>query len=62
MRGVWKAIVNILADDEGPTAVEYAVMLALIILVCVVAIQALGSATSASFNKVITDCGFGSGS
>jgi len=29
--------------EDGPTAVEYAVMLALIIVVCIAAIQAIGS-------------------
>jgi len=51
-----------LAQEEGPTAVEYAVMLALIILACFVAIQALGSATSSSFDKVSSGGGFGSSS
>lgn len=36
-------------DDEGATAVEYAVMLSLIIGVCVGAVMSLGSATAASF-------------
>jgi pilus assembly protein Flp/PilA len=36
--------------DDGPTAVEYAVMLALIILVCFVSITALVNATAGSYN------------
>ena len=40
-----------LASEEGPTAVEYAVMLALIIMVCVVAIGGLGTNTSAIFEQ-----------
>jgi len=35
-----------LRDEDGPTAVEYAVMLALIIVVCLVAIGALGTTAS----------------
>jgi pilus assembly protein Flp/PilA len=35
-----------LAADDGATAVEYAVMLALIIVVAVVAIRSLGTNTS----------------
>jgi pilus assembly protein Flp/PilA len=35
-----------LHEEDGPTAVEYAVMLALIIVVCIVAIGTLGSNAS----------------
>jgi pilus assembly protein Flp/PilA len=38
-----------LSSDEGPTTVEYAIMLAMIVMVCLVAIQALGTKTSAKF-------------
>lgn len=38
-------------DESGPTAVEYGVMLALIILVCFTAIQAVGNQVSSSFNN-----------
>lgn len=44
-------ILQFLREDEGPTAVEYAVMLALIILVCIAAIQAVGTQTSTSFSN-----------
>ena len=37
--------------EDGPTAVEYAVMLALIIAVCFATIAALGSSTSNSFSN-----------
>ena len=40
-----------LRDDEGATAVEYAVMLALIIGVCVGAVMTLGNATASSFGN-----------
>ena len=40
--------------EDGPTAVEYAVMLALIIVVCIAAIQALGSNSNKTFNCVST--------
>jgi len=45
-------VVNFLKTEDGPTAVEYAVMLALIIVVCIAAISALGSNTQGTFNKV----------
>jgi pilus assembly protein Flp/PilA len=41
-----------LRDEEGPTAVEYAVMLALIIVVCITAIQVLGTNASNTFSYV----------
>ncbi len=42
-------ILRFLADEDGPTAVEYAIMLALIIIVCLAAIQAVGVQASSSF-------------
>ena len=44
--------VNFLKSEDGPTAVEYAVMLALIIVVCLVAITALGTNANATFTTV----------
>ena len=45
-------VVEFLKREDGPTAVEYAVMLALIIVVCIAAISALGSNAEGTFNKV----------
>jgi pilus assembly protein Flp/PilA len=42
-------IQRFLKREDGPTAVEYAVMLALIVMVCVGAIQSVGSQTSSAF-------------
>ena len=44
--------VDFLRREDGPTAVEYAVMLALIIVVCIAAISALGSNASNTFQYV----------
>ena len=41
-----------LVNEDGPTAVEYAVMLALIIVVCLTAIQAIGTNANATFQSV----------
>ena len=41
-----------LVSEDGPTAVEYAVMLALIIIVALTAIQAVGTGTRDTFNTV----------
>ena len=47
-----QALVSFLKNEDGPTAVEYAVMLALIIVVCIVAITTLGSNTNNTFSSV----------
>ena len=47
-----KSIRNFLVSEDGPTAVEYAVMLALIIVVCLAAVSAVGSNANGKFNKV----------
>ncbi|CAN5295171.1 hypothetical protein BH11PLA2_BH11PLA2_28730 [soil metagenome] len=47
-----KSVTKFLRSEDGPTAVEYAVMLALIVVVCIVAITALGSNASSTFSSV----------
>ena len=47
-----QSVVQFLRNEDGPTAVEYAVMLALIIVVCIAAISTLGSNTSNTFTNV----------
>ena len=54
MRKFGKALVNFLKNEDGPTAVEYAVMLALIIVVCITAITALGTNANNTFSYVGT--------
>ncbi len=46
-----------LVSEDGPTAVEYAVMLALIIIVCLVAITSVGSQASSTFSNVASSLG-----
>ena len=46
-----------LREEDGPTAVEYAVMLALIIVVCITAITALGSNANKTFTSVSNSIG-----
>jgi pilus assembly protein Flp/PilA len=52
MKLLTKAAVNFLRREDGPTAVEYAVMLALIIVVCITAITALGSNANKTFTTI----------
>ena len=60
MSKLGRFVVDFVQREDGPTAVEYAVMLALIIVVCIAAISALGSNASTTFNKVGTTVGTGS--
>ena len=55
-------IKRFLKSEDGPTAVEYAVMLALVITVCLVSIQAMGSATNTSFSNLSGSLQAGGGS
>ena len=45
---------HFLVSEDGPTAVEYAVMLALIVIVCLAAIQAIGSNANKTFDSIAT--------
>ena len=61
MRQFVKNLVKFVKAEDGPTAVEYAVMLALIIVVCIGAITTLGSNANTTFGSVGTTIG-GTGS
>jgi pilus assembly protein Flp/PilA len=52
MRKLSQFALDFLKREDGPTAVEYAVMLALIIVVCIAAISTLGSNAQGTFNYV----------
>jgi len=52
LHSVLAKVRRFLTSEDGPTAVEYAVMLALIIVVAIVAIQTVGQRTSTTFNNV----------
>ena len=54
MKKLGNALVKFLKNEDGPTAVEYAVMLALIIVVCIAAITTLGTNANNTFTKVGT--------
>jgi pilus assembly protein Flp/PilA len=62
MRKLGNALVNFLKREDGPTAVEYAVMLALIIVVCITAITTLGTNANKTFTNVGTAIGSTTGS
>jgi pilus assembly protein Flp/PilA len=52
MQMLKNAVVDFMKREDGPTAVEYAVMLALIIVVCITAITALGTNANKTFTTV----------
>jgi pilus assembly protein Flp/PilA len=52
MKNFASSIKNFLVSEDGPTAVEYAVMLALIVIVCLTAIQAIGTNANTKFEQV----------
>ena len=52
MRTFAKTLINFVKKEDGPTAVEYAVMLALIVVVCIAAITTLGSNANSTFSFV----------
>ncbi len=49
--------VDFIKGEDGPTAVEYAVMLALIIVVCISAITTLGANANITFGSVAASIG-----
>ena len=52
MNNWYHRFVHFVQSEDGPTAVEYAVMLALIIVVCITAITTLGSNANKTFTSV----------
>ena len=52
MKLLAKRVHRFLVSEDGPTAVEYAVMLALIVIVCLTAITAIGTNASSTFQEV----------
>ena len=47
-----RTTIRFLKAEDGPTAVEYAVMLALIIVVCLTSITTLGTKAKGTFTTV----------
>jgi pilus assembly protein Flp/PilA len=57
MKNFALSVRRFLKSEDGPTAVEYAVMLALIIIVCLTAITAIGTKASTTFSNVAASIG-----
>ena len=60
MREFLHNVSRFLRSEDGPTAVEYAVMLALIVIVCLTAIQSIGTNANSTFQSVATTLASGS--
>src|SRR5271157_2948526 len=54
MQGMISRVQRFLTSEDGPTAVEYAVMLALILVACITVVTTLGQKVSSTFNAVNT--------
>ena len=57
MKPFAQKLYRFLASEDGPTAVEYAVMLALIVIVCLGTITTIGTNANATFQKVSDSLG-----
>jgi pilus assembly protein Flp/PilA len=57
MNKISSSIRRFLTSEDGPTAVEYAVMLALIIVACIAVVSALGTSVSGTFSSVSSSLG-----
>ena len=61
MKKFAQKVQTFLVSEDGPTAVEYAVMLALIVIVCLTAIRSIGTQANTTFEDVSTALGGGAG-
>ncbi len=52
MKAIVSRVREFMVNEDGPTATEYAVMLALIIVVAIAAITTLGQSVDATFQDV----------
>jgi len=57
MHGLMSKVERFLVSEDGPTAVEYAVMLALILVACITIVTTLGKSISGTFSSVSSTLG-----
>lgn len=60
MKNFASSVVEFLKEEDGPTAVEYAVMLALIVIVCLGSVSLIGTNANTKFQEVADRIGGGS--
>ena len=56
-----RRVVAFVKGDDGPTSVEYAVMLALIIVVCVISVKYLGTTVSSKYSDPVLNAALTNG-
>lgn len=54
MKNIVSKVQRFMKSEDGPTAVEYAIMLALIVIVCLAAIQSVGTSANTKFQEIAT--------
>jgi len=59
MKNLAMKLKRFLKSEDGPTAVEYAVMLSLIVVVCIGAVTQIGTSANATFTSVAGQLGTG---
>jgi pilus assembly protein Flp/PilA len=59
MQGLVSKVRRFIVSEDGPTAVEYAVMVALVVVACVTAITNLGTSISGTFSNASSSLGGG---
>jgi pilus assembly protein Flp/PilA len=57
MKSLAMKLRRLLVSEDGPTAVEYAVMLLLIVMVCLIGIKSVGMQTNATYNNMAQSLG-----
>jgi len=57
MKNFATKLARFLKSEDGPTAVEYAVMLSLIIVVCLTAVSSIGTKSKSTFTTVAGQLG-----
>jgi len=57
MNALAKKVYRFLKSEDGPTAVEYAVMVSLIIVVAITAIKGLGTGLQSTFTDISSELG-----
>ncbi|KAA1262267.1 Flp/Fap pilin component [Rubripirellula obstinata] len=62
MKNFATSVVEFLKEEDGPTAVEYAVMLALIVIVCLGSVSLIGTNANVKFKEVADKIGAGAAS
>lgn len=55
MKNIVTKVQRFLKSEDGPTAVEYAIMLALIVIVCLTAITSVGTAANSAFENIASE-------